>query len=87
MTTSPSSPLRWPRLPARATPVVFAFYMSAIMAMLMSGVIVGAQQQLDADLPAKVLHAYTLAMPTAFVCVLVVRPVVMWLVRRTVREA
>lgn len=87
MTTPSASILSLPRLPARATPVVSAFYMAAIMAMLMCSVIVGAANTFDAELPAKVLHAYALAMPTAFVCVLAVRPLVMWLVRRTVHAA
>ena len=73
------------KLPATATPVVFAFYMAAIMALLMCTVIVGVSNGLTGELPAKVMHAYALAMPTAFVCVLAVRPVVLRLVRWTVR--
>ncbi|MCA1366547.1 DUF2798 domain-containing protein [Bradyrhizobium sp. BRP14] len=68
------------KLPSRAVPVAFAFFMSAIMAFLMSGVIVAANSGIDADYPARVIGAYALAMPVAFVCVLMVRPLVLRLV-------
>jgi len=73
------------KLPAKFTPVVFAFYMAAIMAFLMCSVIVGIGQGVGAGFPAKVLQAYVVAMPTAFVCVMLVRPMVMRLVRWTVQ--
>lgn len=73
------------KLPAKLTPVVFAFYMAAIMAFLMCSVIVGIGQGFGAGFPAKVLQAYVVAMPTAFVCVMLVRPMVMRLVRWTVQ--
>jgi hypothetical protein len=53
----------------------------------MCSVIVGVSSGLTPDWPAKVLHAYALAMPVAFCCVLVVRPLVLRLVRWTVRQA
>ncbi|MEI2297626.1 DUF2798 domain-containing protein [Ensifer sp. MJa1] len=68
------------KLPSRAAPVAFAFFMSAIMAFLMSCVIVGANTGLDSGYPARVCRAYVLAMPVAFVCVLFVRPFVAKLV-------
>jgi len=74
---------RW-KLGARATPFVFAFFMASIMAMLMCLVITAANAGVGADYPARVLGAYQLAMPTAFCCVLMVRPVVMRLVAWTV---
>jgi hypothetical protein len=79
-------PSHW-KLPPRAQPVVFAFYMSAIMALLMCSVIVGVSSGISPQWPARVLHAYALAMPVAFGCVLVVRPLVQRLVRWTVRPA
>ncbi|WP_194789431.1 DUF2798 domain-containing protein [Pseudomonas sp. UFMG81] len=69
-----------------ATPYVFAFYMSAIMAMLMCFVITAATAGVDGDYLGQVLKAYQLAMPVAFVCVLVVRPVVVRLVALTVHS-
>ena len=73
------------RLPARLMPVVFAFWMAAIMALLMCTVITIANTGIDAGLPGRVLHAYALAMPVAFACVLVVRPLVARLVGWCVR--
>ena len=72
------------KLSTRTTPYVFAFYMSTIMAFLMSLVITAANTGIDADLLSNALHAYQLAMPVAFLCILVVRPVVMRLVAFTV---
>ena len=72
------------RIPARYTPFVFAFFMAGIMAMLMCLVIVGANTGLKPGYLLRVLHAYALAMPVAFVCVLIVRPLVVKLVALTV---
>lgn len=74
------------KLHAKYTPYVFAFYMSAIMAFLMSLIIVAANSGMTDHYPSQVLHAYRIAMPSAFFCILVVRPLVMWLVRRTVNN-
>ena len=75
------------RLPARMMPVAFAFWMAAIMALLMCLVINIANTGIDAGLPARVARAYLLAMPVAFAGVLVVRPLVARLVRLCVRDA
>jgi len=48
-------------------------------------VIVAANSGLSADYLPRVIRAYTLAMPVAFVCVLVVRPIVVKLVTLVVR--
>jgi hypothetical protein len=68
------------RIPKRFTPFVFAFFMAGIMAFLMSMVIVGANSGVHSGYLLRVVHAYALAMPVAFFCVLIVRPVVMHLV-------
>ncbi|MFL9609645.1 DUF2798 domain-containing protein [Methylobacillus sp. Pita2] len=72
-------------LPKRYTPVAFAFFMSGIMAMLMCLVIVGANSGLGPGYLERVMKSYELAMPVAFVCVLMVRPIVMRLVAVTIR--
>lgn len=82
--TNPKS-RNW-KLAVRYTPQVFAFYMAAIMAFLMSAVIVAANAGIKEDFLARVLNAYKLAMPVAFCCVLLVRPLVMKLVAVTVRK-
>lgn len=74
------------KIPRRFTPYVFAFFMAGIMAFLMCMVIVGANSGLHGEYALRVLHAYALAMPVAFVCVLVVRPIVAGLVGLLVGE-
>ncbi len=74
------------RLPRRAMPLAFAFWMAAIMALLMCTVITVANTGIGAGLAGRVLRAYVLAMPVAFTCVLVVRPLVARLVRLCVRD-
>lgn len=76
---------RW-KLPMRFTPVAFAFFMSGIMALLMCLVITAANTGFTEGYLLRALKAYQLAMPVAFCCVLFVRPVVMVLVRLTVRS-
>jgi len=72
------------KLRPSATPYVFALYMSSIMALLMCFVITAANAGVTADYLGNVLKAYQLAMPVAFVCVLMVRPLVIRLVALTV---
>lgn len=74
------------KLPAKFTPIVFAFYMSAIMAFLMSLIIVAANSGIADHYLAQVIHAYSVAMPSAFFCILLVRPLVMQLVKHTVKN-
>ncbi|SHL75943.1 DUF2798 domain-containing protein [Phytopseudomonas punonensis] len=82
--TFTSSQTKW-KLPAKLSPVAFAFFMSSIMAFLMCLVITATNRGLSDGYLSAVLEAYRLAMPVAFVCVMGVRPVVIWLVRLTVR--
>ncbi|MCW2291753.1 hypothetical protein M2262_001803 [Pseudomonas sp. BIGb0408] len=75
------------KLPARLSSVAFAFFMSGIMAFLMCLVITATNRGLSDGYLGAVLEAYQLAMPVAFVCVMGVRPVVLHLVRLTVRAS
>lgn len=84
LSTSSPRPAFW-KIPKRFTPVVFAFYMAGIMAFLMCAVIVAAGTGLSNGYLWRVLSAYALAMPVAFVCVLGVRPVVLRLTAATVQ--
>ncbi|PMZ95872.1 MULTISPECIES: DUF2798 domain-containing protein [unclassified Pseudomonas] len=79
-----ATPRRRRKLHRSTTPYVFAFYMSAIMALLMCFVITAANGGIDENYLKDVIKAYQLAMPVAFVCVLIVRPVVIRLVTLTV---
>lgn len=74
------------KLHPKYTPLVFSFYMSAIMAFLMSLIIVAANSGISDHYLQQVLHAYRIAMPSAFGCILVVRPLVMFLVKHSVRQ-
>jgi len=73
------------KIPKRFTPYVFAFFMAGIMAFLMSMVIVAASSGVEDGYSLRVIHSYALAMPVAFFCVLIVRPVVVHLVTLFVR--
>lgn len=78
MTDTPLARRR--KLPPRFIPIVFAFFMAAIMAFLMCSVIVAANAGITGTYHWQVLHAYSLAMPVAFLCVLMVRPLVLRIV-------
>ncbi len=72
------------RFHRRMTPYVFALYMATIMAFLMCLVITVAEFGIDTHYLENVTNAYRVAMPSAFVCVLIVRPLVARLVAWTV---
>ncbi len=72
------------RFPKHTSPYIFALYMATIMAFLMSLVITFAEFGIGADYMINVMNAYKVAMPAAFVCILVVRPMVVKLVGLTV---
>lgn len=73
------------KIPKRFTPVVFSFYMAAIMALLMTSVILGVNTGLGHGYVYRVIRAYMLAAPIGFLCVLITRPLVMRLVQWSVR--
>lgn len=73
------------KLPAKATPVVFAFYMASIMAMLMCFIIIAAESGVSSHYLSDVINTYKIAMPSAFICIMFVRPVVSRLVLKTVQ--
>jgi len=72
------------RFPKRASPYIFALYMSTIMAFVMSMVITLAEFGPGPHYMTNVMNAYQVAMPAAFVCILIVRPIVIRLVGLTV---
>ena len=83
-TSSSPSRLSTLKLHRRYTPFVFAFFMAGIMAFLMCCTIVAANTGFDAGYVRRVFSAYALAMPVAFFCVMMVRPLVLKLVALTV---
>ena len=82
---SPPSRIRR-RLPPRYAPLVFAFYMSALMTLIMCLVITAVTGGMGPEYLATVAKAYVRAMPVAFVGVLAVRPLVNRLVGWTIAE-
>jgi len=72
------------KLPKKYTPIAFAFYMSAIMAFLMCIVIVALNTGFNEDYIYRVIKAYELAMPTAFIFIQLVRPAVLKLIEITI---
>lgn len=72
------------RFPRHTSPYIFALYMATIMAFLMSLVITFAEFGVGPHYMTNVMNAYQVAMPAAFVCILVVRPIVVRLVGLTV---
>ncbi|UXZ04885.1 DUF2798 domain-containing protein [Moraxella nasicaprae] len=73
-------------IPAKFTPVVFAFYMSGVMAFLMSSVLVAVNTGIEGNYFLRVLGAYGIAFPIAFCCVALLRPVVLKLVEWTIKQ-
>lgn len=73
-------------IPAKFTPVVFAFYMSGLMVFLMSSVLVAVNTGFGGNYVMRVLGAYMIAFPIAFLCVAVLRPVVLKLVDWTIKK-
>ena len=72
------------RLPKFLAPYVFALYMGIVMSFLMSMVITLTEFGYDSNYLMNVMSAYRVAMPAAFVCILVVRPLVARLVALSV---
>ena len=84
MTDAVTKNTPWIRFPKRTSPYIFALYMATIMAFLMSLVITLAEFGMGPHYMENVMNAYQVAMPAAFVCILVVRPLVIRLVAWTV---
>jgi len=74
------------KIPHQFTPYVFAFFMAGIMAFLMSMAIVATSTGIHDGYSTRVIHSYALAMPVAFICVLIVRPIVVKLVAILVKK-
>lgn len=79
----PSRQAPW-KVPARFAPVAFAFFMSLLVAFVMSLAITAMNTGLADGYLLRVLRSYAAAWPVAFVSVLAVRPLVVKLVTLTV---
>lgn len=72
------------KLPHQLTTIAFAAYMAGIIAFVVSAFLTAINSGVGAGFAASVLHAYAVALPVAFVCVLLFRPVALFLVKKTV---
>lgn len=72
------------KVPARFAPVAFAFFMSVLVAFLISLAVTAVNHGLRDGYLLRVLSSYAAAWPVAFISVLAVRPLVLKLVALTV---
>ena len=74
------------KLPKKYAGLLFTFYTSAMMVLIVSGVLVALNTGLDAGYPLCFVKAYLLTWPIAFASLLAVRPLVVKLVAASVQE-
>lgn len=72
------------KLPKKYAGVLFSFYASAIMVLIVSGVLVALNTGLDAGYPLRLAKSYLITWPVAFASLLAVRPLVVKLVAASV---
>jgi hypothetical protein len=73
------------KLPKRYAGLLFSLYTSAMMVLIVSGVLVALNTGLDAGYPLRFVKAYLLTWPIAFASLLAVRPLVVKLVAASVQ--
>ena len=72
------------KLPKKYAGVLFSFYASAIMVLIVSGVLVALNTGLGAGYALRLATAYLITWPVAFASLLAVRPLVVRLVAASV---
>jgi len=72
------------KLPCKFSSLAFAFYMATIIAFMMCLLLTAINTGVDTQFIQRVLSTYVIAMPVAFACVVLVRPLVLYLVSKTV---
>lgn len=72
------------KLPYKFSSLAFAFYMATIIAFMMCLLLTAINTGVDTQFIQRVLSTYVIAMPVAFACVVLVRPLVLYLVSKTV---
>ena len=66
--------------------VLFSLYASAVMVLIVSGVLVALNTGIDAGYPLRLLKAYLITWPVAFASLLLVRPLVVKWVATSVTD-
>jgi len=64
------------KLPKKYAGVLFSFYASAVMVLIVSAVLVALNTGIDAGYPLRLLKSYLITWPVAFASLLGVRPLV-----------
>ena len=64
------------KLPKKYAGVLFSLYASAVMVLIVSGVLVALNTGIAAGYPLRLLKAYLITWPVAFASLLLVRPLV-----------
>ncbi|PJK09361.1 hypothetical protein CO614_02195 [Lysobacteraceae bacterium NML120232] len=71
------------KIPAKYRNIVFTFYSTTLMALIMSATLVALNTGIDSGWPMRTLRSYALGWPVAFFSILLIRPLVERLVART----
>ena len=74
------------KLPKKYVGVLFSLYASAVMVLIVSGVLVALNTGIDAGYPLRLLKAYLITWPVAFASLLLVRPLVVKWVATSVTD-
>ena len=74
------------KLPKKYAGVLFSLYASAVMVLIVSGVLVALNTGIDAGYPLRLLKAYLITWPVAFASLLLVRPLVVTWVAASVAD-
>ena len=75
------------KLPKKYAGVLFSFYASAVMVLIVSAVLVALNTGIDAGYPLRLLKSYLITWPVAFASLLGVRPlVVKWVAASVARR-
>ena len=74
------------KLPKKYAGVLFSFYASAIMVLIMSAVLVALNTGLGAGFGLRLVKSYMIAWPVAFTSLLVIRPLVVRMVAASVGD-
>ena len=74
------------KLPKKYAGVLFSLYASAVMVLIVSGVLVALNTGIDTGYPLRLLKAYLITWPVAFASLLLVRPLVVKWVAASVAD-
>ncbi|MFC0036071.1 DUF2798 domain-containing protein [Cardiobacterium valvarum] len=74
------------KLPKKYAGVLFSLYASAVMVLIVSGVLVALNTGIEAGYPLRLLKAYLITWPVAFASLLLVRPLVVKWVAASVAD-